>query len=34
VTSHGMLMAASNDDRSIITILSPLKDVPNGSKIS
>ncbi|MFA5034801.1 MAG: methionine--tRNA ligase subunit beta [Candidatus Margulisiibacteriota bacterium] len=34
VTSHGMLMAASNEDRSIVTILSPQKDVPNGSRIS
>lgn len=34
IMSHGMLLAASNDDKSSIVLLTPDKAVPNGSKIS
>ncbi len=34
VVSHGMLLAASNEDRSSIVLLTLDKDIPNGSKIS
>jgi methionyl-tRNA synthetase len=34
IMSHGMLLAASNDDRSSIVLLTLDKDIPNGSTIS
>jgi methionyl-tRNA synthetase len=34
IMSHGMLLAASTDDRSSIVLLTLDKDIPNGSKIS
>ena len=34
VTSHGMLLAASTEDRSSLTLLTMDRDIPNGSKIS
>ncbi len=34
IMSHGMLLAASNEDRSSIVLLTPDKAIPNGSKIS
>ncbi len=34
ITSHGMLLAASNEDKSSVVILSPEKDIPNGAKVS
>lgn len=34
IMSHGMLLAASNDDKSSVVLLTPDKAVPNGSKIS
>lgn len=34
ITSHGMLLAASNEDKSSLAVLALEKDLPNGSKIS
>jgi methionyl-tRNA synthetase len=34
VISHGMLLAASTEDRSSLTLLTVDKDIPNGSSIS
>ncbi len=34
VLSHGMLLAASNEDRSSVVLVVPDKDIPNGSKVS
>lgn len=34
VTSQGMLLAASNEDKSELAILTLEKDMPSGSKIS
>jgi methionine--tRNA ligase beta chain len=34
VTSHGMLLAAGNEDRSSVVLLAVEKDIANGSKIS
>ncbi len=34
ITSHGMLLAASNEDKSSVVILSPEKDITNGAKVS
>ncbi len=34
VTSQGMLLAASTDDKSSLTIITVDKDIPNGSKVS
>jgi methionyl-tRNA synthetase len=34
VISHGMLLAASTEDRSSLTLLTVDKDIPNGSRIS
>ncbi len=34
ITSHGMLLAASNEDKSSVVVLSPEKDIPNGAKVS
>lgn len=33
-TSNGMLLAASTDDRAQVVLLSPMTDVPSGSKVS
>ena len=32
--SHGMLLAASNEDKSSVVLLTLDKDIPNGSKVS
>ena len=34
VTSHGMLLAASTEDKSSLTLVTVDKDIPNGSKVS
>ncbi|HOV90785.1 MAG TPA: methionine--tRNA ligase subunit beta [Syntrophorhabdaceae bacterium] len=34
ILSHGMLLAASTDDKSSVVLLTLDKDIPNGSKIS
>lgn len=34
ITSHGMLLAASNEDKSSVVLLTPDKDIPPGAKIS
>jgi methionyl-tRNA synthetase len=34
VTSHGMLLAASNEDKSSVVILTIEKDIPSGAKVS
>jgi len=34
VSSHGMLLAASTDDKSSLTLITVDKDIPNGSKVS
>jgi methionyl-tRNA synthetase len=34
ILSHGMLLAASNEDKSSVVLLILDKDIPNGSKIS
>ncbi|HBA54026.1 methionine--tRNA ligase subunit beta [Syntrophorhabdus aromaticivorans] len=34
IMSHGMLLAASNEDKSSVVLLTLDKDIPNGSKIS
>ncbi|MDD5593505.1 MAG: methionine--tRNA ligase subunit beta [Candidatus Margulisbacteria bacterium] len=34
VVSHGMLLAASNEDKSNLTIISIEKDIINGAKVS
>jgi methionyl-tRNA synthetase len=34
VVSHGMLLAASNEDKSSVVLLTPDKDIPNGSSVS
>lgn len=34
IISHGMLLAASNEDKSSVVLLTLDKDIPNGSKIS
>lgn len=34
ITSHGMLLAASNEDKSSVVLLVLDKDIPNGSRIS
>lgn len=33
-TSNGMLLAASNEDRSQVILLSPMADIPPGAKVS
>lgn len=33
-TSQGMLLAASNDDRSLVILLSPIADIAPGAKVS
>jgi methionyl-tRNA synthetase len=34
ITSHGMLLAASSEDKSAVVLLSPDKDIPNGASVS
>jgi methionyl-tRNA synthetase len=34
ITSHGMLLAASSEDKSSVVLISPDKDIPNGASIS
>jgi len=34
ILSHGMLLAASNEDKSSVVLLTLDKDIPNGSRIS
>jgi methionyl-tRNA synthetase len=34
ILSHGMLLAASTEDKSSVVLLTVDKDVPNGSKVS
>ena len=34
IVSHGMLLAASTEDKSSVVLLTLDKDVPNGSRIS
>ena len=34
VASHGMLLAASTEDKSSLTLITVDKDIPNGSKVS
>jgi methionyl-tRNA synthetase len=34
IISHGMLLAASNEDKSSVVLLTLDKDIPNGSKVS
>jgi len=34
ITSHGMLLAASNDDKSALTLITVDRDIPNGASVS
>ncbi len=34
ILSHGMLLAASNEDKSSVVLLTLDKEIPNGSRIS
>ncbi|HAR95058.1 MAG TPA: methionine--tRNA ligase subunit beta [Deltaproteobacteria bacterium] len=34
ITSHGMLLAASNSDKSSVVLVVADKDIPNGSSVS
>jgi len=34
VTSHGMLLAASSEDKTAVVLVTPDKDIPNGSAVS
>lgn len=34
VTSHGMLLAASSEDKSSVVLIVADKDIPNGSSVS
>jgi methionyl-tRNA synthetase len=34
ILSHGMLLAASNEDKSSVVLLALDRDIPNGSKVS
>ncbi|HVN95340.1 MAG TPA: methionine--tRNA ligase subunit beta [Syntrophorhabdaceae bacterium] len=34
IMSHGMLLAASNEDKTSVVLLTLDKDIPNGSKVS
>lgn len=34
ITSHGMLLAASNEDKSSLTLVTVDRNIPNGSKVS
>jgi len=34
VTSHGMLLAASSEDKSTVVLITPDREIPNGSAVS
>ena len=34
VTSHGMLLAAANEDKSSVVLLTVERDIPGGAKVS
>jgi methionine--tRNA ligase beta chain len=34
IVSHGMLLAASNEDKTSVVLLTPDRDIPNGAGIS
>jgi methionyl-tRNA synthetase len=34
ITSHGMLLAASSEDKSSVVLLTPDKDIANGAAVS
>ena len=34
ITSHGMLLAASSEDKSSVVLLTPDKDIANGATVS
>ncbi|MFH1386949.1 MAG: methionine--tRNA ligase subunit beta [bacterium] len=34
VTSHGMILAASNEDKTALAVIIPDKEIPSGSKVS
>lgn len=34
IVSHGMLLAASTEDKSSVVLLTPDKSIPNGSSVS
>ncbi|MBN3033614.1 MAG: methionine--tRNA ligase subunit beta [Candidatus Saganbacteria bacterium] len=34
LVSHGMLLAASNEDKSSVVVLTVEKEIPNGAKVS
>lgn len=34
ILSHGMLLAASTEDKSAVVLLIPDRDIPNGSRVS
>jgi len=34
ITSHGMLLAASSEDKSAVVLITPDRDIPNGSSVS
>ncbi len=34
ITSHGMLLAASTEDKSAVVLISPDKEIPNGAVVS
>lgn len=34
IVSHGMLLAASNEDKSSVVLLTPDKKIPNGATVS
>jgi methionyl-tRNA synthetase len=34
ITSHGMLLAASSEDRSAVVLITPDREIPNGSEVS
>lgn len=34
ITSHGMLLAASNEDKTSLTLLTADKEIPSGSRVS
>ena len=34
ITSYGMLLAASSEDKSAVVLITPDKEIPNGSAVS
>ena len=34
ITSHGMLLAASSEDKSTVVLITPDREIPNGSAVS